>query len=278
MIANETPVSDIPTRMRISPQPDASGLARVPVLIEIPGTALLAHQMGDRLPVEIYVYAHDASGALRDYFTQTVQVDLALHRDRLTRGGLRYFGQLALAQGNYRVRALVRNGQNGRMGLAVEDVRVPDFSGRDPYIAPLLFLDSSSPGIFVRGKMGEAAKGAADRVTLLPTPGPDVLPAALPEMRSGSPAHVSLVAYYFGEPQNDALKIGAQVLTEEGRPLEEGDVRVLERSPSDSDGRQVLTVAFTPERLSPGRYSLRLILRDAATGKGGHASAPFLVR
>jgi VWFA-related protein len=278
VIANETPVSDIPTRMRISPQPDASGLARVPVLIEIPGTALLAHQMGDRLPVEIYVYAHDASGALRDYFTQTVQVDLALHRDRLTRGGLRYFGQLALAQGNYRVRALVRNGQNGRMGLAVEDVRVPDFSGRDPYIAPLLFLDSSSPGIFVRGKMGEAAKGAADRVTLLPTPGPDVLPAALPEMRSGSPAHVSLVAYYFGEPQNDALKIGAQVLTEEGRPLEEGDVRVLERSPSDSDGRQVLTVAFTPERLSPGRYSLRLILRDAATGKGGHASAPFLVR
>jgi VWFA-related protein len=278
VIANETPVSDIPTRMRISPQPDASGLARVPVLIEIPGTALLAHQVGDRLPVEIYVYAHDASGALRDYFTQTVQVDLGLHRDRLTRGGLRYFGQLALAPGNYRVRALVRNGQNGRMGLAVEDVRVPDFSGKEPYIAPLLFLDSSSPGIFVRGKTGEAAKSAADRVTLLPTPGADLLPAALPEMRSGSPAHVSLVAYYFGEPQNDALKIGAQVLTEDGRPLEEGDVRVLERSPSDSDGRQVLMVAFTPERLSPGRYSLRLILRDAATGKGGHASAPFLVR
>jgi VWFA-related protein len=278
VIANETPVSDIPTRMRISPQPDASGLARVPVLIEIPGAALLAHQVGDRLPVEIYVYAHDGSGALRDYFTQTVQVDLGLHRDRLTRGGLRYFGQLALAQGNYRVRALVRNGQNGRMGLAVEDVRVPDFSGKQPYIAPLLFLDSSSPGIFVRGKMGETTKGAADRVTLLPTPGPDLLPAALPEMRSGSPAHISLVAYYFGEPQNDALKIGAQVLTEEGRPLEEGDVRVLERSPSDSDGRQVLMVAFTPERLSPGRYSLRLILRDAATGKGGHASAPFLVR
>ncbi len=278
VIANETPVSDIPTRMRISPQPDASGLARVPVLIEIPGTALLAHQVGDRLPVEIYVYAHDASGALRDYFTQTVQVDLGLHRDRLTRGGLRYFGQLALAPGNYRVRALVRNGQNGRMGLVVEDVRVPDFSGKEPYIAPLLFLDSSSPGIFVRGKMGEAAKSAADRVTLLPTPGADLLPAALPEMRSGSPAHVSLVAYYFGEPQNDALKIGAQVLTEDGRPLEEGDVRVLERSPSDSDGRQVLMVAFTPERLSPGRYSLRLILRDAATGKGGHASAPFLVR
>jgi hypothetical protein len=164
------------------------------------------------------------------------------------------------------------------MGLAVEDVRVPDFSGKEPYIAPLLFLDSSSPGIFVRGKTGEAAKSAADRVTLLPTPGADLLPAALPEMRSGSPAHVSLVAYYFGEPQNDALKIGAQVLTEDGRPLEEGDVRVLERSPSDSDGRQVLMVAFTPERLSPGRYSLRLILRDAATGKGGHASAPFLVR
>lgn len=280
VIANEIPVSDIPARLRASPQPDASGLARVPVLIEIPGTALLAHQVGDRLPVEIYVYAHDASGALSDYFTQTVSVDLAMHRDRLMRGGLRYFGQLALAHGNYRIRALVRNGQSGRMGLAVEDVRVPDFSGKQPYVAPLLFLDSSSPGIFVRGRMLEAGapRGAPDRVTLLPTPGPDLLPAALPEMRSGSPAHVSLVAYYFGEPQNAALKIGAQVLTAEGRPLEEGDVRILERSPSDSDGRQILTVAFTPERLSPGRYSLRLILQDASTGKGGHASAPFLVR
>src|SRR5262249_30287996 len=144
VIANETPIADLPTRMRVSPQPDASGLARVPVLIEIPGTALLAHQAGDRLPVEIYVYAHDAaSGALSDYFTQTVQVDLGMHRERLTKGGLRYLGQLSLLQGNYRVRALVRNGQTGRMGLAVEDIRVPDFSGKQPYVAPLLFLDSS---------------------------------------------------------------------------------------------------------------------------------------
>ena len=98
-------------------------------------------------------------------------------------------------------------------------------------------------------------------------------------MRSGSPAHVSLVAYYFGEPQNDALKIGAQVLSEEGRPLEEGD----DSGPGEVALRFGRPVRFSWSRSRrsaslPGRYSLRLILRDAATGKGGHASAPFLVR
>ena len=36
-------------------------------------------------------------------------------------------------------------------------------------------------------------------------------------------------------------------------------------------------VAFTPERLLSGRYSLRLILRTPPR-EGGYASAPFLVR
>jgi hypothetical protein len=37
-------------------------------------------------------------------------------------------------------------------------------------------------------------------------------------------------------------------------------------------------VSFTPGHLSPGRYALRVILQDRATGRGSQASAPFLVR
>ena len=102
-----------------------------PVLIEIPGTALLAHQVGDRLPVEIYVYAHDASGALRDYFTQTVQVDLGLHRDRLDARRPSLFraarARRRATTGSARSCATART---AAWGCVAEDVRVPDFSGR----------------------------------------------------------------------------------------------------------------------------------------------------
>ncbi len=275
VIANDAPVTQIRARLRASPLPDPRGPARVPILIEAEGEELLARNPGQQLPVEIYLYAHDEQGHLRDFLTQVVRVDLSVHRERILKGGLRYYGELSLPPGTYRLRALVRNGLTGRMGLATESVRVPDFSERQPYLAPPLFLEASATGLFVRGKVGEAGRSSDSAAWALPG---RLVPAALPEVHAGSPAPVSVVAYYFPEAQGTDLKIGAQVLSEEGRPLSDGLIRVVGREPADPDGRQELVVAFTPERLSPGRYSLRLFLQDSSTGRGGHASAPFLVR
>jgi len=74
------------------------------------------------------------------------------------------------------------------------------------------------------------------------------------------------------------LKIGAQVLSSEGRPLGQGEIELLGKSRPDGDGTQVLLVAFRPDGLSPGLYALRVFLQDASTGRAGHASAPFVVR
>ncbi|MGE5278110.1 MAG: VWA domain-containing protein [Acidobacteriota bacterium] len=274
VIANEIPVAQIPVSLLGAPMPNGSGPARVPVLIEVSGPELLAQDRGSRASAEIYVYAHDAERRLRDFFTQVVQIDLGINRERLERGGLRYEGQLTLPPGDYRVRALVRNGATGRMGLAAEAIHVPDFSEKAPYLARPFFMESSADGIFVRGRSGAGA-GAAEAAAL-PVARPDLVPSALPEVRPGTPAQLSVVAYNFGDAR--ALKIGAQVLSEEGRPLTEGAIRVIGQSSGDPDGSQVLMVSFTPEQLSPGSYALRVFLRDAATGKAGYASAPFRVR
>ena len=274
VIANETPIAQIPVRLLGAPMPGGGGPARVPVLIEISGPELLIGEGGVETAAEVYVYAYDGQGTLRDYFTQTIHVDLGMNRDRLEKGGLRYEGQLTLLPGDYRVRALVRNSSTGRMGLAAETMRVPDFSEKAPYLARPLFMESSADGIFVRGRSGAAA-GAVEAPSL-PVAPPDLVPAAAPEVRSGSPTQLSVVAYYFGDPQ--ALKIGAQVLSEAGRPLAEGAIRVIGQTSPDPDGKRVLMVSFTPEQLSPGLYALRVFLRDGATGKSGIASAPFRVR
>jgi hypothetical protein len=87
-----------------------------------------------------------------------------------------------------------------------------------------------------------------------------------------------VLAYNFVGSSSDSLRIGAQVLSSEGRPLKEGSIEVLGRSRAEGNGRQMLLVAFTPEGLSPGRYELRVILQDAATGQGRHAASPFVIR
>ncbi|HEY7111655.1 MAG TPA: VWA domain-containing protein [Thermoanaerobaculia bacterium] len=275
VLANETPIAQIPVRLLAAPMPGDAGPARVPVLIEASGPELLIGQQGPEAAAEMYVYAYDGQGTLRDYFTQIVHIDLGINRERLVRGGLRYEGQLYLSPGDYRVRALVRNSTTGRMGLVAEAIHVPDFSERTPYLARPLFMESSSEGLFVRGRSGAAGAGAVEPASL-PVAPPDLVPAAMPEVRSGSPTQLSVVAYYFGEPQS--LKIGAQVLSDAGRPLTEGAIRVIGQSSDDPDGKRVLMVSFTPGQLSPGSYALRVFLRDAATGKSGTASAPFRIR
>jgi hypothetical protein len=113
---------------------------------------------------------------------------------------------------------------------------------------------------------------------LLEPAGGELLPVALSELRAGSPARLSVVAYNFGDPSTETLKIGAYVLSAEGRPIGQGQIEILSRSAPDSNGKQVLVVVFHPDGLSPGDYALRVFLRDAASGRSGHASTPFVVR
>jgi hypothetical protein len=89
---------------------------------------------------------------------------------------------------------------------------------------------------------------------------------------------VSIVTYHFAEENREPiLKMGAQVLAEDGRPMGDGMISLVGKGPVEADGRQLLLVSFTPAKLSPGLYSLRVILQDGATGRGSHASAPFRV-
>lgn len=275
IIANEIAVTDIPANVMAAAYPREANLASVPILIGVPGEALLAGGKGGRASVEIYAYAYDSDNRVRDFFAQTVHVDLALMREKLVKGGLKYSGQVVLSPGDYRVRVLVRNGETGRMGLTAVAIRVPDFSGKPQYLAPPIFLESAE-GIFVRGRSGTHGAAASQEVLL--SPAEDLVPAALPEVRPGNATRVSVVAYNFGDPSAGTLKIGAQVLSSEGRPLGKGEIELLGRSHPEEDGRQVLFVAFRPDGLSPGRYALRVFLQDPATGHAGHASAPFFVR
>jgi hypothetical protein len=252
----------------------------VPILLEIPGGPLLSGHQADQATVEIYAYANDRDNSLRDFFVEAVTVDLARNRDRLLQGGLKYYGELSLPAGQYRLRTLVRNAQTGRMGLSVSTLQVPSFAARQPYVLPPIFLADPTSGISVRGRK-KRLRGAddADGSPLVDVAGQDLAPTALPQVHPGRSSPISVVAYNFGETTGkDDLRLNAHVLSEEGRPLGSGALALLGKSPVDASGRRTLLLSFTPEGLAPGRYSLRIFLQDAATGQAAHASAPFLLQ
>jgi VWFA-related protein len=281
IVANEIAVSDIPPRVLALPFPSETAgetRATVPVLVEIPGDRLLVGQSAARVSAEVYVYAADSEDRLVDFFAQTVGIDLAVNREKLEKGGLKYAGQLQLAPGDYRLRVLVRNSETGRSGLVVQTVHVPAFAPGQPYIIPPIFLQAAGGGMLVRGRQRGTSGGPSFEDPLLAAGVEDLVPAALPWVVSDTASRVSVVAYHFGAESTATLRMAAQILSEEGRPLGDGAIALVGRTPVEADGRQLLLVSFTPGHLSPGRYSLRVILQDRATGRGSQASAPFFVR
>lgn len=279
IIANEIPISDIPARVLAVPFPRQEGTemrAAVPVLVEIPGDRLLAGVVAERADAEIYVYVSDGENRLQDFFAQVIGIDLSRNREKLEKGGLRFAGQLTLPPGDYRLRVLVRNAATGRAGLAVQALHVPAFAAGEPYLVPPIFLEPANGGMLVRRS---GSSGSSSEDPLLGAGVEDLVPVALPAVQPGTPSRVSVVTYHFGTGNREPiLKMGAQVLSEDGRPIGDGLIALVGKGPVEADGRQLLLVSFTPAKLSPGRYALRVFLQDGATGRGTQASTSFFVR
>src|ERR1700726_1221846 len=171
----------------------ASDKAYVPVLIEADGPTLLEGSVGAALPAEIYAYAIDSAGAIQDFFSQSLRLDLAKAAPALRRGGLKFFGHLDLPPGEYNVRVLVRNGATGAYGLRSQPLVVPAFG--EPAAVLLQPFFPEAPGRWVMVKEAPRQKQEAP-------PYPFVIqerayiPASLPVVPAGQEVAMALVGYH----------------------------------------------------------------------------------
>ena len=202
---------------------------------------------------------------------RSLSTDLAKNRARLAAGGLRYFGELKLPPGSYRLRTLVRNATTGRMGSSAEPLEVPAFAASEPLLLRPMFLDSSEEWVAVAG-------ASASRNPFADLPSEGMSPAALARVAPGGSSRVALVAYHFDAGEHEELKLGSQILADDGRPLETVRLAVLGTTSAGADGKRMLIVSFpAPAGLSPGRYGLRVFLQGSAGGALRQATAPFVV-
>jgi hypothetical protein len=130
--------------------------SQVPVVLEIFGGDLMGDTQTNKASVDIYLYAFDEGGGVRDRMFQRVSLDLVKLHERLVETGVKFVGTLSLPPGKYAVRALVRVAETGRKGFVRSDLVVPDRSA----VAMLkpVFIDGNNNWVTVKGASHSAAR------------------------------------------------------------------------------------------------------------------------
>lgn len=244
--------------------------AYVPVVIEIDGASLLAGQQGTTLPAEVYVYAMDEAGAVKDFFTQTMSLDLAKVGEAIRKTGIKVFGDLDLAPGAYSVRVLARNGQTGAAGMRVASLVVPAFAPSAAVLLPPFFPEPADRWLMIREAKVQEGK--------VPYPfmsrKEPYVPASRPVLHADQAVPLSLIGYGLGTGR---LKAQAMVMTADGKEAGEGMIGLLGRESGGAEGPDRLAATFQPPALQPGEYLLLVTVTDAR-GTAETSVAPFVIQ
>ena len=267
LILKAEPGGELAMEALAIPLPDSAepgDKRRVAVFLEIDGTSFLELNQAETARLEIYVYALAADGfTVADYRAEVTAVEVATLGEIVWQSGIKYYGELSLPPGSYRLRALVRNFQSKVAGLVESAIEVPAHDPGIPLLPPI-FPDPvhREPWLPVRawrddvltGLMDEPLDGIQGRQ---PNPypfsfaGQAIRPAAQPVLVLGRSTTLYLQgralpsATYSLEILQNGDNVSASI------PLE-----VIDRE--DRDGLVVLEARLaTPAELRPGSVELR---------------------
>ncbi|MCG8458559.1 MAG: VWA domain-containing protein, partial [Holophagales bacterium] len=270
-IASPAPRRELDLAMLAAAFRASADQAYVPVILEVGGRSLLDGHDAPSLDVELYVYATNSRGEMRDFLTQVVSFDLAKVGTAMGETGLKYYGHLDLTPDEYLIRVMVRNGQTGRTAVASQPLTVPRYEEASPEVLPPFFLEPPNRWLMVRERLAE---GQESVIYPFMVKGEPFVPSARPAIRPGDGARFCLVGYNLGAGR---LELEAQVIGDEGVPHDSGSLALIERTPTESEGVEKLLATFDPENLRAGEYTLEVAITNLDTGLAQQSSIPFVV-
>jgi VWFA-related protein len=170
--------------------------AYVPVILEIDGASLLGDG-DDPTRFDIYTYVLTRDGEFRSYFHRELSLAPERSRERLRRGGIKYYGHFELDPGEYILRVLVREAGQGRTGTAQYALHVPDFTAAPATLLPPFFFDSPGRWTLLREQTATGPDGSV--VYPFVVAGEPYVPQALARPRPGERLRFCLVGYNLGD-------------------------------------------------------------------------------
>lgn len=263
----------IPVAALAAPVGGRGANAYVPVLVEIDGPAILAGAKGAPSTVlDLYAYALDGKGEVRDFVSQQMGLDLVKLAPMLRQRGVKFFGHLDLPPGQYTLRTLVREVATGRSTVQETPLTVPKLAERQSALLPPLFPHAMGEWLIVR------EQPRAGKPTDAPYPfvvdGQPFLPSSRPVVAAGGQAEIVLMAYHAALA---ARRLEGRVLDGTGAEVATAALQQIGTAPGWQDGLEQVKVRFDPASLKPGEYRLEVRLVDPASGQALASSIPFVV-
>jgi len=240
----------LPLAVLVLPVPggtSGAGQARVPVVVEVDGRALLAGQREELpLDIEICLYALGPQGGIVATLLDTVEIAPEGFAD-LKRSGLAFQGELLLPPGEISLRVLVRNPATEALGLRRIALAVPAFQEATVLSTPLF---SPPPEAWV---VAHASEGA----------GTEGNAAARPVLVPGAEVTFRVLAWRLA-PE---ARLTALLRRRSGEERTELPIQIAGRTGAGAPELEALTATMALGRVEPGEYELRL----AVSPPGGAA-------
>jgi VWFA-related protein len=224
VIVNDVPQDDIGLHAMAAAFPDG----QVPVVMEISGPDLIRHARNNRATTDLFLYAFDEQGIVRDSIFQRITLDVSQAAKQLEGAGVRFYGTLKLPPGPHVVKSLVRVSESDQMGFQRVELDVPA-DGEVSMLRPLFFADS---GGWVMVKATRDDPSAPYPFVL----GQDAfIPAARAALRKGEP-RLFTVFVYNADPKELSWEIvpAATLVSETKGDTVTKFVFALEKVPADA--------------------------------------------
>ncbi len=199
VIINDIPQEAIRVAALAAPFPTDRSTAQVPVVLEIEGAGIVQAAKGSIATADIFIYAFDEGGVVRDSLFQRVVLELPKIGERLSGTGIRFYGTLNLPPGRYAVKNLVHINETDAKGYRRVDLTVPA-AGDVAVMRPLFFQDADD------WLMIKAKRDKADMPYPFMIGGETFIPAARATLRKGEPRLFALFVYN-ADPEELAVDI-----------------------------------------------------------------------
>lgn len=261
IVLNDIGQDDIQVATLAAPFPAASGNAQVPIVVDIAAAGLVRDAKANDVVAEVYVYAFDDQGVVRDRSYQRLTIDTAKMAGRK---GIKYFPTLSLPPGKYALKTLVRVAGTERKGFVRTDIEVP--ASYDVALLPPMFIDDPSSWVVVRGISRDEAASYPFHIN-----GDPFMPSASPAVTNGQARRVAMFVFNV-EP--DELSWDSAATDVRGSHVEAPSL--VQRL----QGHDVMKLLFdyAPSDLQAGPASFRITVHKKGSSDARKSSVPLMVQ
>lgn len=189
IVLNDIPQSGIGVAALTAAFPTTGANAQVPVILEINGADMLKGVKGNAVAAELFIYAFDEGGVVRDRLYQKMSLDLTKLGDKLRASGVKYYGTLSLPPGTYAVKSLVRVADSEARGFARTELVVP--RANEVAVTQPLFIEEGGNWVMVKG-------GSHDQTNAgypFEIGGEMFIPSATVRVKNGQPRKFTVFVY-----------------------------------------------------------------------------------